>query len=53
MKHKFPKKTKLFISVVENENTRKGDCQFKTDTFIGKYTTPIELTEKYIDHLWM
>lgn len=38
---------KLFTSIVENENI-KDDSQPNTDTFIGKYTTPKELTEKYI-----
>lgn len=37
---------KLFTSVVENGDVNKD--QPKYDTFIGKYTTPNELTEKYI-----
>lgn len=37
---------KLFTSVVETENTQGNTTN--ADSFIGKYTTPKELTEKYI-----
>lgn len=36
---------KLFTSVIKNENE---DEQLNTETFIGKYTTPKELIEKFI-----
>lgn len=40
---------KLFTSIVENGETNENEAvDSKTDTFIGKYTTPFELTEKYI-----
>lgn len=40
---------KLFTSVVENETVKaEGYIQPNTDTFIGKYTTPKELIEKYV-----
>ncbi|XP_050295631.1 ATP-dependent RNA helicase DDX51 [Anthonomus grandis grandis] len=41
---------KLFTSIVESSE-ESGDSKFKvaTDTFIGKYTTPNELTERYIE----
>ncbi|KAG5870989.1 hypothetical protein JTB14_013460 [Gonioctena quinquepunctata] len=39
---------KLFTSVVENPEDVAGLEKPSTDTFIGKYTTPSELTEKYI-----
>lgn len=38
---------KLFTSVVENEDA-KNENNRKLDTFIGKYTTPKELSEKFI-----
>ncbi|KAF7283208.1 putative ATP-dependent RNA helicase Dbp73D [Rhynchophorus ferrugineus] len=45
---------KLFTSVVENNDANDGMEhnaveEVKSDTFIGKYTTPNELTEKYIE----
>lgn len=43
---------KLFTSIVDSsEGTEKWDISenVNTDTFIGKYTTPKELTEKYIE----
>lgn len=45
---------KLFTSVVENDDTNQGlehgaVEDVRSDTFIGKYTTPKELTEKYIE----
>ncbi|KAJ8928953.1 hypothetical protein NQ314_018405 [Rhamnusium bicolor] len=39
---------KLFTSVNEDSDAKIGREQFNTETFIGKYTTPKELTEKYI-----
>lgn len=36
---------KLFTSVIENE---MEDEEKTTETFVGKYTTPKELTEKFI-----
>lgn len=38
---------KLFTSIVETEMTEDISIP-NSDTFIGKYTTPKELTEKYI-----
>ncbi|KAI4468614.1 rna helicase [Holotrichia oblita] len=37
---------KLFTSIVETENPQENATN--ADSFIGKYTTPQELTEKYI-----
>ncbi|XP_023025923.1 putative ATP-dependent RNA helicase Dbp73D [Leptinotarsa decemlineata] len=39
---------KLFTSVVENVEDSISTDKPSMDTFIGKYTTPSELTEKYI-----
>ncbi|XP_044744549.1 probable ATP-dependent RNA helicase Dbp73D [Coccinella septempunctata] len=41
-------KPKLFTSVVEGKKDNIESEQKATDSFIGKYTTPNELTEKYI-----
>jgi len=40
---------KLFTSVVETADGAEIKREINTDTFIGKYTTPRELTEKYIE----
>ncbi|CAG9762317.1 unnamed protein product [Ceutorhynchus assimilis] len=39
---------KLFTSIVESSEDNQPQ-DFNTDTFIGKYTTPKELIEKYIE----
>lgn len=41
---------KLFTSIVETEEGSAEKLkETKSDTFVGKYTTPNELTEKYIE----
>lgn len=39
---------KLFTSVIETDNKHETNEQELGETFIGKYTTPQELTEEYI-----
>lgn len=41
---------KLFTSIVDDSSTKlESSDQFPSDRFIGKYTTPKELTERYIE----